>query len=718
VEEPKGTAVQQVTKAPSKEEDIVSLVDDAWAYLKNTRSAFDQEVKEHIHFLLGDQWVRYMTNAHRYTKHRANDWTPTPVTNYLVKHYDRLVDLFTSGDILEHVDASTQDQSDIEASMAAQRALHAESRRLNYETDLLIPGAGWLILTGNAVLFHDWDAKAGKKHKIPKKSLNEYPVMEMRAICMDCGWEDAIESARERCAQCGGVMAQREKQAYGADGLPIVDMREEDVRDEEGNRKYHTFRSGELIEGAVNLLNWYPQPAKDFKHSRYVVEIDPWDLDKVKDVFGSKAKDIAAESLELDEFKGVNDKADQFQATSNNPRPKDMVNLKFFRHIADRRWKDGAFYLIAGNKVLHKGDLQCTDGQLPYTHAKYRAIPGSFWGAGPFSDMLSSQKRLNSVDSHIIQNRKQMINNQWLVPEGSGISQVTGQSGLIVRYSPHTTGGFKPERLQGVPLPNQVLDERAMSISDMDETGGGKDVLMGDIPPGPETGAAIEALQEQAFRRFGPAVKNWRGALAEHGKGKLLVIKNKWKETRLVRVLGENKETESFFYKGADFVHAEDMFVRVGVGMDASQTARRQKIMQAAQAGLLGDVSQASVRGKILEQMGIEGFESEYINDAKKARRVLNAIRTNMDIPKLLPTDNHIVQFEVLKEFTLTSDFEQMDESLQEIILNRAMEHKKVMQEEQQRIMQAAQATKGAGDAAAQAVKQSGAMGGSPDIQA
>ena len=95
---------------------------------------------------------------------------------------------------------------------------------------------------------------------------------------------------------------------------------------------------------------------------------------------------------------------------------KGKVLLKVFRHVPDRRFKNGWLLIYANGKVLYKGDLDSCDGNLPYTHIKYRDMPGLFWGGSPFSDMVPLQKRINAVDSHIVQNRKQMVSNQWLVP--------------------------------------------------------------------------------------------------------------------------------------------------------------------------------------------------------------------------------------------------------------------------------------------------------------
>ena len=708
-----GTPVSSVEKRPKTKEEILSFVEDSWNYLSHSRLGLEQEFKEAIHFYGGDQWVRYMPHARKFVKHALDEWVPTPVTNIIVQHVDRAIDIFTSGDIKPLVDPSTQDLPDVDAARAAQRILHSEFERLRTEEKLLIPAALWMVITGNAFISATWDAKAGNQYRKPRKKISSVAVQDDVLECTNCGATYPKATALERCRECGEVLTQGNVHALDDLGRPVYMDREDDEVDEAGRPMYNEYSLGDLTENVISPLNFYPMPAQSMEEVRYAIETDPMDLDRVKALFGKKAEKIVAENLEREDHSGGMQSFFQPEKSEND----EHVLVKFFRHVPDRRWKQGLLIIVANGNILYEGKLDSCDKFLPYTHLKYRNIPGSFWGGSLLRDVIPLQKRINSIDSHIIQNRKQMISNQWLVPEGSGVNKVDGRSGLVVRWTPSTSGGFKPERMQGVPLPNQVIQEREMMKSDMEMVSGAREVLSGDVPPGPETGAAIEAMQEQAFRRFGPLVKLWRSGLAQHERRKLLNIAKYWKEPRIVKILGENSELESFYYEGADLIQATDMSVRVGIGMDFSQSAHRQKIMQAAQQGLLGDIRNPAVRGKLLEQLGIKGFDSEYSLDAKKARRYLERFKNGEEVAPPESIDNHGVQFSVYKDYMLTSDFEALEEGIKDTIRQRAQIHQQVMQQEQQKAMMEAEAAKGAPKSAAQGMQQTGAMGNQPSQQ-
>jgi|TARA_R110000765_G_scaffold227196_1_gene331097 hypothetical protein len=713
-----GSPVSSLTKAPKTEEDLNAFMEDVWTYVSVGRLGLEYRIKEAIHFLAGDQWVRYIPHSQKFAQHTLDEWVPTPTTNYLVKYFDRIVDLFTSGDLVEIVDPATKDQEDVESASAALRMLRAEFLRLKTETELYTPAAGWLLLAGSAVLSATWNGRAGKKIKSPKMTLGKRDVTKDILECKTCGYKEEKLMNQVECPRCGDKMVPAKTTALDmSSGRPIQEKYETQAKDKKGNGVYDEFSVGEVEERVCNILNWYPQPVKRWKDTRYVVETDPMDLDQIRSIWGSKAADVVGEDLEVTEWQGVYNTSIQAYSGLQKERGRDHSMVKFLRHIPDKRWPDGLLLITAGGKVLHKGKLDSCDDKLPYEFIKYREVPGMFWGQSLFSDLIQLQKRVNAIDSHIVQNRKQMVSSQWLVPEGSAISHIDGRSGLIIRWSPSTTAGFKPEKMMGTPVSQQVLNEREQTINDMEEVSGAREILQGGTPPGPETGAAIERLQEQAFRRFKPAIGRWRRGLSDHAKRKLQLIDKYWDEPRMVRTQGENKDTESEYLSKANLQNAEDMEIRVSVGLDFSDSSKRDRITKALGSGLLGDPNSPEVRGKVLSKLGIEGFDSEYILDAKKARRALQAIQKSEPPPEILEVDNHVVQFQIFRDHMMTTEFEGAEPTIKEAIQARAMEHKQFMQQAQMATMQAAEATKGAGPGAEQAVADSGAMGGPVPVQ-
>ena len=712
--------VHGLERVPRSETELLSMLENVWGYVRKGRIRFDYRIQELRYFLAGDQWIRFDALSQRFGRHALDDWVPTPVTNLMIQHYDYLSEVFTAGDPFPAVDPATREIADVEAARAAERVLQSEFLRMGSGIDLIHQAASWLVMTGNCILSSYWNAHSKERMRVERKRLAESPMMQESATCRECGYQEPAINGRERCPQCQiGVMVVDEGPGmglYGPDGNPLMEAKEELEKDENGNTLYDEVQVGNIEERVVNLLNFYPQPCASMKKCRYVLETQPMDLDEIKDVFGSKARDQAAESLEFQEWDTpyASDTPAAGFVPSEKESHRDKALVKFLRHIPDHRFKDGMLLIGTRDKVYYRGKIDSPNGELGYTHIKYRDIPGIFWGTGPIADILPQQKRINAIDSSIVQNRKQMVSNQWLVPDGSGVSTVDGRSGLVIRWSPMTSGGFKPERLPGVPLPGQVLQEKSGEIGAMQQVSGVSDILSGQMPQGAsslETGAAIENLYEAAYKRFRKAGDRWREGLAEHFHRNLVLASVYWDDERLVRVQGEGRDLETYYYRGADLRRAQDMTVRVSLGTKPSTVSYQRKIMDAAKVGLLGDIRDPAVRGRILEQMEIEGFEEEYVADARKARRVLRSLRDGEEPPPPLPTDNPAIQFKVLREFTLTPEFERLDPGIQQAILQRAMAYQQQMQQSQQQAMAAAQAAKGTDKGTSAALSATGAMG-------
>jgi len=712
-----GSPVAEFQK-PKTVDETVALVQNAYTYLKGFKLVLERHWREAILFVTNEQWVRFDAMSNRFTRNSLESWIPTPTTDYLSKPYDRIVDILTSPDFSPIARPATQDQSDVDASQAAQRILRYLRDHLHTPM-LQLDAAAWLVTTGNCVLYANWDAAAGVLQRRLRERTISNPITQPAATCAMCGEEFPPQADGQTCPACSrDTLRLQDRPQRSPTGEPLYDIRVEKMRDNQGRPLYREFSTGEVCEAAVNLFNWYPQPRDDFSRVMYVDEVVPYDLDELKNEFGSKAREVIAEDLEIDQFTGFVSSARSHYFSQAQEKKMSMVRVHYFRHVPSDKFKDGKYIVTASGKLLYDGDLEKRlDGHLPYEHVPYRKIPGEMWGIGPMPAAIPVQKRLNAIDSNVILNRKTMLNPQWTIPQGSGVTFIDGRPGLLIRYNPHNTGGASPQKIPGAGLPGDIYKEREQCRVDLEDIFGTQEVLSGQAPTGVEAGVALNLLQEQAYRRFGPLMKRWQAALGRHEQRKLLISRKEWKDYRLVRVLGENQEMEAYHYRGADIGNTVDVVVEVERGILHSESARQQKTIMAADKGWLGDPRQPQVRAKLLEVLGVEGFETEYRLDAKKAIRLLNRMKEGQPVPPPLPFDVHPIHFQILSDFTKTSEFDALSPPVQMQIIQRAMSHQQAMQAQAQQAMMAAQAAKGSTESVSNQVAESGAFGDQREAQ-
>jgi hypothetical protein len=151
-----------------------------------------------------------------------------------------------------------------------------------------------------------------------------------------------------------------------------------------------------------------------------------------------------------------------------------------------------------------------------------------------------------------------------------------------------------------------------------------------------------------------------------------------------------------------------------------SELFKQQKIVQAVEMGAL-DVTNPSIVNKILETLQVPGFANVNSLDAKLARRRLD--RLKMGEPTAMPgdpvspsgimakeNDKHLIHFEIISNFTKTTEFEVLEEDVQRNILILMAQHQFKMMQAQQQAVAAAQQTRGTGPQAENAVVDSGAI--------
>lgn len=702
---------QELSREPRTDDEWVAFAQNAYEYCRPFKHGVERHWSEAILFVAGSQWVRWDSFTGTHAPHNLAEWIPTPVTNLLVEPYDRIRDLLTQAEWLPTGRAATDDQRDIDAAQVATRVLRAIHRKLQ-TGELHQQAADWLLLCGNAFAYANWDPRSAVMQRYPRFHLTQRSVQDDIAACDYCGAEHAAQFAGQTCPSCGrGTLQPAQSEAD-------IEYRREPMRDKDGRPVYREKRLGEICEEAPNPFNIYPQPRDHWKRVMYVDEVVPMDLDEIVALFGSKAKEVTAEDVRLQQHRNFLEASRPRYFSEAYDELRSMALVHYWRHKPmdyaenerDGKFKKGKYICHANGVLLHEGNLDTVDGQLPYEHTRYRRMPGELWGISPFVDLIPLQKRINSIDSQTILNRKCMVSPQWTVPKNAGVTWISGQPGLLIQYNPMATGGAKPEKVAGIGLDRSVVEERGITLDNFQRIAGTMEVLSGDAPPGVEAGVALNYLTEQAYKRFGPMMRDWKSFLERHEARKLRIARLKYTTRRLFEIVGENEEVEAYHYRGADIGSTHDVYLESERAVLESGAAREQKLISAASNGWLGDVRDPKIRGRLLEKLGVEGFDSEYTLDAKKARRVLMQLKRGQEVQPPTPFDVHPIHFQILADYTKTAEFEDLEDDIQQAILQRAALHQRAMQQQQQQAMQAAQAAKGTSEEVSRRVADSGAM--------
>lgn len=690
-----GTHPISTLQTPKTEEEMVRFVDTVFETLRAPKRGHERKWKECILMIAGEQWLDFDEATNSFKAANMADWVPKPVTNYLSKVYDRGIDIFTSGDLKPATRPPTDDQVDIDAAVKSEQILHYLHEELK-TWKLHTLAAAWLWATGNVILKSYYDTDAGSIVRMPRHELEEFPFM----ITNPDGSQSPLTDIN---------------------GEPVNDVRRVPMRDEDGNPMYTERKEGQVAEQIVSPFNWYPELTETPDDVTYGVEVNVVSIDQLREMFGSEAVEgIGGEDIQ--EFSLGNFLDSKMRHLMVNESDEHVL-LKTYRSEPSSRWENGKVIMMANGKLLHDGELErYCDGKLPIEHIRYREIPGEFWGVSPLEAAVPLQKRINAIDATIVHHRKTMVNPQIFEPKGANLGDMTGKMGARIVWDWKASGGHRPEVKPSIPLSPEVRQERETAIRDLEAIVGTVEVLAGQQPSGVDTLGQTQILAEQALRRFAPIVRRWKRGLSEHERKKLRIAQEMWDTPRMVRIIGENEQVEIKHFRGADIGNTQDVLIREESSVVFSEAFRQQKVMQAAQMGLL-DVSNPAIASKVMDLLEIPGFVNQFNLDAKLARRRLNKILEgasvgNPQMPNNPPdailarnNDNHFVHFQIYSDYTKTAEYEELPPQVQQNIGNIMTQHLQQVEGQRQQAVQAVERTRGSGQRAEGAAADVGAFG-------
>lgn len=389
--------------------------------------------------------------------------------------------------------------------------------------------------------------------------------------------------------------------------------------------------------------------------------------------------------------------------------------LILFREIEYRPTPDypeGRYVAMAGDKVVKAvakmplaADKKNKTWDYSLVHFPYNLTPGSFWPTGGVDDLISPQNTVNEIDQALSINRKSLGRPMILTPAQLTMRRISekGQSLLAVEYDNRGTAGAKPELSQGVPYPQQILEERNIQLQTAQNAGGDpKNVLSGQAPTAGASGVLADTLKEAAESTHSPDVKRFYRNWGKVQRKRLTVAQTLFTETRILKIPGEGNAIKVRAFKGADLRNNTDVRLEIDSGMSSTRAGRNEILIKLVQGGFFGDLAmQPRLRRDVARRLGMGTLPDEEnlhqdkaekensifaFGAAKDMREVAlpNApitdeegnpeIGADGDTIRLFPKsydptfrfDNHAVHTKVHIEFILSKEFMSLPEERQQ----------------------------------------------------
>lgn len=391
------------------------------------------------------------------------------------------------------------------------------------------------------------------------------------------------------------------------------------------------------------------------------------------------------------------------------------VRRFWLRPGASRQFPEGFVFTWSGQTVLEARK------PWPYKHQKrvpliqfnYLPPQGGYFGRTPVSDLIDQQidyNRARSLEADISSRLLPKV----FYPAGSipgGPESITAR----VEWIPFLPGGQPPEPWSFDPGWMQqhelIMKRSAMEMDEvMGESGASRGTLAGTSP-----GVTVLAQQEASAEPYAIPAKELSRGLKEFGHQRLLLIKQYWKEQRLVRAWSRAGTLAVERFSNSDIEGEMDVFVNAESALPRSKAARAQLAIQLAQNQVPGFDIRHFVR--MVELPGTDILSETFDADERHAERENQYIavkardiaiptpadtetaaqkkldRIAKELPMVNPRDNHLIHIETHRLHMISPEFESYSDKVKAFFEAHISQHEALLAQKQQSQPQQGQPT-------------------------
>lgn len=613
-------------RGTGKQTDAWNPVDDIAKYVpvaQLSRSSFDVQFYRSILFYLGIQWIRFDSTRYSWAPIALPSWFPKNQTNKYAVAIDGMKSVFEQArPATIFAPGSSDDEADVAAAEACQSVTsvidnEVDQERLRSECSALI------VLTGNAFVVDGYDMSPMNGTKTVRSIM-----------CASCTHTaQPHEFKAPACPQCGsGALIP----ATDKDGMPVVE-------------KYPIGKMESKVRAPFGIL--FDMQAEHLDNSPFLIEAETYPIDELKAMFPDYAEQMG-EGQPIAQtglfYQAALAYAVGTMGLSGSPalggQQGKRGTLYRLRRKPCKELPYGGEALLINETVVWKGELstKADDGTpfYPVTHFGFKKVPGRVFYKSPAEDLIPKQVQRNKIEALVQLGAERVSNPTWLLPTGIGIEGITGEPGEKLSYNPHL--GFKPERIAGQDMPNSLYRWLQLIDEDFADLAATYDVLLGKHPEGVDTLGGMQLLRDRGIARFQDGLNSWGRGWTRVRRNRLMIWKQRVKDDRTLRVLGDNGKWDVKKFNSATISGSIDCKPEEASFMPKSKAYEQMMASQLMSAGLV-DVADPLERWKLLQTFDAStlarGLDID-VKDAIKERETF--LETGFVRPREV-VDNHEV---------------------------------------------------------------------------
>jgi hypothetical protein len=362
--------------------------------------------------------------------------------------------------------------------------------------------------------------------------------------------------------------------------------REKELRDkaDKGEHKLvvERYPMGEVEYSVFSPFQLYPdETASDFENIRDLITSEVCDVDVVRGIYGSDAKNVRPHSnlalgtIEQRMLERVGLSAQE--VTAEGACEMNTFWLLPDTYRGNNFLKDGIYFRWVDNEILDCSKaFPYRDARIPHAFFTHIPRPGIIWPDCITTHIRDINLELDKTVSQIIANKDYMANPMWRIATQHRVKgKVKNIAGAILRYT-HSPNIPPPEPVTGMDLPQQVENLVNILAQQMGDISGQSDVASGRVPQGARSGVAVSYLQEEDDTKIGPTIEDMEDSIAYMGSLTLERFAQYYIAPRLLRFYRRDGEFDVLKFQGSDLKNNTDVVCQAGSALPRNKAAKQQ----------------------------------------------------------------------------------------------------------------------------------------------
>ena len=418
----------------------------------------------------------------------------------------------------------------------------------------------------------------------------------LRSVCEECGFDDVVSRATMWSETCGTAFYKvlwdaNSKSAEG--GVRIVAISPFEI--------YPEDLSGEKLTDQGSIMHVKAVPVSEI-YERYGVRVEGKDIDEFSLVPGSaSANDAGGMGSRL---RGV--------------RKNSALVLEYYEKSSSV-FPYGRLIVVAGDRLVYYGNLPYKNGDsgsrtYPFIRQCALTMAGAFFGGSIVDRMIPVQRAFNAVKNRKHEFLNRLTMGVLAVEDGSVDTDELMEEGLPPgKVLVYRQGAAAPKMLGADSLPAEFEKEEERLLDEFILVSGVSELSSTTQNRTHVTSATgLQLLIDLDDTRLAVTVDSVKRALKAVGKQVLRLMRQFAGAHRLMRMTGEGKRVELYYFSSSD-ITSDDVVFEAETDEASSPAKRRSLIYEMYRMGLFtgedGKVPDET-RERVLDALGYGGLDS------------------------------------------------------------------------------------------------------------